>query len=567
LESVVTVGQKNQVEIFLTALERCVRSLSLYSYSSGQSTVDNVFENTINALDRCFAENDEVELTVKPFEIVFERKAVYSNKEKKTSLSFLLYESGIRLLILKRGLTRDELNRLVQIISTDFTKQENMDDDIYCLLLEQDSPHFRAVGADLLRERMEKDPGFREELKVFSMKASSKSAEIVSNPVRKLRSEDLRILEDFRLNPAQFSRPDADVQKLIHALTSDRGSARGERQTLERLLLMGFHFLINDKDGEQARVGRDLVGRITLMSLQAQLFDLFEAVIQKLVSLQKTHPDRVGDYQKILDGIYHVDHLHRFEDVLKGGGEEKLVKLLSIGPSSAVKVIISLLGHHPKLGGLLQEFIFRHTPMHLNWLLEAVAKNPQAPQWEALLGILSQRPSVVYQKLLQLMMDGCGPAVRLKIIRFLGDAGGEESLKVFAQILASDREDERGFVYELLSKIPHRSALTTLRAHLDSPRFATLSLQEREQAYASVVQMGGELSFPYFLELWNEPASGLFRKRVESERQGLILRAMISSRHPRAHEFASQIDSKNLDSSVKDLLEALIKQSSKRGNP
>ncbi len=562
MEPVAQVGKKNQVEIFLTALSKCVRAISLYSYGSGQQTLENVFENTVSVLERCLLDSDELELSIKPHEIVFERKSVYSNKDPKTSMSLALYDAGIRLLIFKRGFDREQLKSAISILATDFSKQEFMDDDLYCLFLEKNLAHMRVVGADLLQESMEADPGIKERLRTFVSKSTQKSGPVTSSSVRKLRAEDLKILEDFRLNTAQFSRPDSDVQKLIKTLNVGRDSVQSERQTLERLLFMGFHFLMNDRDGEQSKVGRDLVNRITLMSLQSGMFDLFEAVVTKLNSMQKSRPDKVGEYQKVLDGIYHVDNLSLYKGILSlESGEEKLLRLLTMGPQSSVKLVILMIGDHPMLARGLNEFILKNTPVYLNWILEMVSKNPQWTCWERLLAVLAQRPSPHYQKLLQLMLEGCGPAIRVKVLRFLAVIGGEEALKILGEILRSDVPEERSLVYELLPQVAHRSALTTLKSHLDSSGFAELPLEEQERAYATVLQMGGEHSFPYFLELWNMPSSGFFKKKAEIARRTLILKSLLSSHHAAASKFVSLIDRNGLDPSLESLIQKLIKSS------
>jgi hypothetical protein len=560
LDPVAQVGKKNQVEIFLTALSKCVRAISLYSYGSGQQTLESVFENTVSVLERCLLDSDELELSIKPNEIVFERKSVYSNKDPKTSMSLALYGAGIRLLVFKRGFDREQLKSAITILATDFSKQEFMDDDLYCLFLEKNLPHMRVVGADLLQESMESDPGIKERLREFVSKATQKTGPVTTSSVRKLRAEDLKILEDFRLNTSQFSRPDSDVQKLIQTLNLGRDTVQSERQTLERLLFMGFHFLMNDRDGEQSKVGRDLVNRITLMSLQSGMFDLFEAVVTKLNSMQKSRPDKVGEYQKVLDAIYHVDHLNLFKGVLSGeAGEERLVRLLTIGPQSSVKLVIMMVGDHPMLARSLNEFILKNTPLYLNWILEMVSKNPQWPCWERLLAVLAQRPSSHYQKLLQLMLEGCGPAIRVKVLRFLAAIGGDETLKIFADILKAQVAEERLLVYELLPQVGHRSALTILKSHLDSSGFAEFPSEEQERAYATVIQMGGEHAFPYFLELWNLPGSGFFRKKSEVARRSLILRSLLSSHHTAAFKFVSLIDRNGLDPSLETLIQKLIK--------
>jgi hypothetical protein len=71
--------------------------------------------------------------------------------------------------------------------------------------------------------------------------------------------------------------------------------------------------------------------------------------------------------------------------------------------------------------------------------------------------------------------------------------------------------------------------------------------------------MGGEHAFPYFLELWNLPGSGFFRKKSEVARRSLILRSLLSSHHTAAFKFVSLIDRNGLDPSLETLIQKLIK--------
>lgn len=521
-------GQRNTIEIFINALEKAFRSSRVYDYASGQATFDSILQNVLGALERCFLEGDILEIDVKPYEMLHEKKVVYQNKEKKTSLSFALYQDGIRLLVFRQGMEKSELRELIQLLSTDFSKSEMMDEDLYCIFTERALPHFQVIGADAIEEAVQKNPQLKSEMVAFSDRVKAKTMPVTVNQPRRLRSEDLRVLEEFRLNPAQFTRSDEEIQKVVEGITGAREGGQKERETVERLLLMGFHFLVHEKDDkEQLQVGRDLVTKTALVVLEANWFDLFEAVIRKVQQLQRDRMDRSGEYQKILDGVFHVDQLNLFSRLMAlPNMESQVVKILSTGPASSVRLMILLCGAFPTLTKHFHDPILKQISSHMSWILEEIQKNPQGEAWEQLVNVMATRPTLHFQKVLEVLLDKSGPTVRLKVLKQLAQIGGPEVLKIFQTLLRSEDPKDRMQVYDLLSSCPGKGSLKIIRDHLDSPEFQSCAVDEKEHAYATIAKMGGQLSLPYFEALWNAPGSGLFRKKSESERRLILIKAL-----------------------------------------
>ncbi|MBN8555494.1 MAG: HEAT repeat domain-containing protein [Deltaproteobacteria bacterium] len=521
------LGQKNAVEIFINALEKSSRSAKLYNYASGQDVIQNIYENTIGALERALLEADQLEMTVKPFEIFFDRKVVYTNKEKKTSLSFALYQDGIRMLVFKKGFTKEELLEVIQILATDFTKAELMDQDLYCLFMEKRFDHFEVVGADILVELEREDPELKEEMKSFMAKIASAKAIPKTSAQRRLRPDDMKVLDEFRLNPVQFTRSNEEVSKVIETITTLKDSPVKERETVERLLVMGFHFLLNDRDPEQRQVGRDLVIKVALNILEDSYFDLGEALLVRLYQLQKEKIDQAGEYQKILDSIFSPDQLEVFAKLFTHSDHHKaLLKILSQAPASSCRLSILLLGPHPWLQKNFAESVLKNLPGQMTWLNQEVQKNPANDCWEALINILASKPTQHFQKFLESLLQTATTNVRQKVLKQLAAIGTADSLKIFEKYFNSENPADRIQAYELISSSKNKNSLIMLKNHLESNKFKESAPDEREVGYISIIRIGGDVAFPWIEALWMQPGSGLFKKKGETERRMVLTKAM-----------------------------------------
>jgi len=465
--------------------------------------------------------------------MIFERKVVYSNKEKKTSLSFALYQDGIRMLAFKRGLDREELLRFISLLATDFSKAEMLDQDLYCLFLEMGFSHVDLTGSDILGDIEREDPKLKEQIESFVARVGQASFPPAPNNPRKLRSDDLKVLEEFRLNPAQFTRSDEEVARVIQGIAIGRETKGHEQETLERLLAMGFHFLLTEKDGEQLSVGRDLVVKVSHMILVSGSLPLFEAVLQKLYQMQKDRMDQAGEIQKIIDQIFHVDQLPIFNQLLKSPEHQKMVtKLLMLSNSGGVKLLIQLLGEHPWLHRVVGDFLLKHLSNHMVWLIQEAESKPEHPSWEYLINILASKPTHHFQKFLEVHLKSAAPTVRIKVLKQLAQIGTSEALHIFDRLLKSEKDEERMQVYDVLGAAQSKNALKFLKVRMDSKEFqSSATAEEREAMYRCLFTIGAEAAWPWCESMWMQPGEGLFKKKAETERRMLLLKAVVRS-HP-----------------------------------
>ena len=116
----------------LLALSRAGRSFLLYD---AHNEAIRGFLSEYREAHRRFAEEyGDLDLVVRPFELVFADEIVYLERDRERSLAFKMFRDGARRVILRESVTWDELLRLLEILSIRFTGVRQQEDDLVTLL-------------------------------------------------------------------------------------------------------------------------------------------------------------------------------------------------------------------------------------------------------------------------------------------------------------------------------------------------------------------------------------------------------------------------------------------------
>ena len=517
-------ARRNTVTIFLNALDAAARSSRIFNYEGGQHSYESVLENTMGAFSNAMQLMEEIPLTVKPFEMIFERKSAYENKDKKRSLSYALYGDGIRLLVFRKGLEKAEIKTIIQILSSDFSRPEMMDEDLYCLFAEHALSHLDISGTDIIQDLIQGEPEIQEEMQSFFNAVTQRHGPKRIDAKRQLREDDLKILQEFQLNTTQFSRSDEEISKVIQSIIAMRDAGSRDRDMLSRLLSMGLHFLQSCVDVEQIHIGRDLIMKMGIEILEQKYFDLFQELILEINRLQKESSTQISDYEKILNFLFGVDQMKVYSSVLEDQKNwSSLVAIFLQGPPSSI-----------------------------------VTRDPENDSWEQLVHLFSQNPTPLFQRFLSSLLTIDRPVVRLKILRLLVHIGTPQSLSVFRNLLKEGSLEVRKESYNLLSGGKTEAVLEVLLEHVQSsPIFEPLSQDEKIAAYSAILNVGGKSSLPWFGELWNKSESGILARHKKERERRLILVHVLARSYP---EFIQKMISKTPEEGLSQEIQAMAKR-------
>jgi len=135
------------VNAALLALSRTARCFTLYDANNKavREFLSDLRAKIVKALE---VAGGPVELEVRTFELVLRGEVVYLERERERSLAFRLFRDGVRALILRPGLSWDEILGLVEILSVRYTGVRQQEDDIVTLLSKVAFPHIGFVAIE-----------------------------------------------------------------------------------------------------------------------------------------------------------------------------------------------------------------------------------------------------------------------------------------------------------------------------------------------------------------------------------------------------------------------------------
>ncbi len=116
----------------LLALARAGRSFLLYD--PGNEAIRGFLEDYQDSWTRYSEAFGDLDLAVRPFELLRNDEVVYLERDRERSLSFKMFRDGVRTLSIGQHATWDELLRLLEILSIRFTGIRQQEDDLVTLL-------------------------------------------------------------------------------------------------------------------------------------------------------------------------------------------------------------------------------------------------------------------------------------------------------------------------------------------------------------------------------------------------------------------------------------------------
>lgn len=117
-------------------------------YGANNKALIKMMDEVVKAFDTLFRSTDEVQLKIGPDSFTFDDVAVFSDEKSEVSVPFLFFRDGIRRLEFAHGVTRQELETLIDAIGQAMGGRGSMDDDIVSYLWRHEMEHLRYVTVD-----------------------------------------------------------------------------------------------------------------------------------------------------------------------------------------------------------------------------------------------------------------------------------------------------------------------------------------------------------------------------------------------------------------------------------
>ncbi len=117
----------------LRALARASRSFLIYDTKN--DAIRDFLRGYRESMYAALEQYEEMDLEIRPFEMLRDGEVVYLERDRERSLAFKLFRDGVRSVIIEPEVVWEELLRLLEILSIRFTGIRQQEDDVVTLLL------------------------------------------------------------------------------------------------------------------------------------------------------------------------------------------------------------------------------------------------------------------------------------------------------------------------------------------------------------------------------------------------------------------------------------------------
>lgn len=130
----------------LRAIARTARSFLIYD--SRNEAIRGFLQDLQTTIFSALQQYGEMNLEIRPFELLRGPEIVYLERDRERSLAFRLFRDGVRRIVIDPEVEWDEILRLLEILSIRFTGIRQQEDDVVTLLLKSGFKHIRVFAVE-----------------------------------------------------------------------------------------------------------------------------------------------------------------------------------------------------------------------------------------------------------------------------------------------------------------------------------------------------------------------------------------------------------------------------------
>ena len=425
----------------LLSLTKASRSFTLYDpHNDAVKLLIGDYRDKSVALAR----NAPVEVDVLPFEMLYQNKVVYEERDRERSLAFRLFRDGVRKIRFESGIGWDDLVSLLEVMSVRCTGVRQQEEDLITLLR-------KARFENIIIESVEgyiPDEEMPENQALAPMVDETESFQPTPDWDQPLPGASGGTVQFQPIEPAA-------LEALVEEESPESVAAQAVRSVYE--LLQTANTLRD----------RELLLQLVPFVEEVQQYLIVERNLDELARLAVIYRDAFGDGRKlpvlaeqrsferimrmvteededIPPAIYHLlgtpagDVVSRALDMLvfgaKGARRKTLLEVVAHGASTDASIVVERIGTAPpdlmrELFGILGKFA---PDRRIDAAFDLLEHDDPTFQLE-LLGVICAAKGIRLAKGLQTLMGSPHEEVRIKSVQALGKLGGAKAIPMLAE--------------------------------------------------------------------------------------------------------------------------------------
>jgi hypothetical protein len=432
-------------------------------------------EEAFTKLKNFFVYKDKYVLNIKHNSILYDTEEIYHNTEKEDNLALFFFKDGLRELSFSKGLSQEELEIFLRILSVDFDR-DVIDDDIVTLLWEKDFQNIQYVVDETVLVDVDEEE--------YETKAQEEALEEATNEDDLLKAYMDGFKEVEQKSVSIMPITEDDLKSLASEIDKDSSSK------IEKLTTILFEVIHQSEGkGETEELFQYLKEAAKFSMKLGHLDEVVDLLKKALGIIDDEHsPDEVKKYMRMLVIFIGTDEIiKRLAGILDSSTEiddkvfKDFVKLLD---KNAITSFVKLLGE-------LKTIHARKTAIEALIFLgkkdiQALSKGLEDQRWFVVRNIIyilrkiGDKRAIEY---LQRTVRHKDIRVRKEVLRALGELGGREVILTLKECLDDEDMDIRIASAKAFGKIGSETAKRILLDKVSDKAFKERAFEEKKEFY------------------------------------------------------------------------------------
>jgi|WetSurMetagenome_2_1015567.scaffolds.fasta_scaffold00054_38 hypothetical protein len=504
-----------QEERLLTAtktIEALVRARkAAHLYPERNRIVENVVSEFYQEIQQLLAYQDKIVFEIKPDSILFEMEEILSSLPGETGLVSALYCDGIRKILFRTGLIRDEAFRFVVALAGD-SGRAAVGDDLVTAIWEQD---FRYISCSVYEPEIFDRPDIMKTLKQESSDYSDLSAEL-----KRIYSEAADMADETYQIPDTIELSDEELM----ALRSDTDTNQYDRTGKALAICLELFLLPGDKKYDKLEA---IMKRAVEYALDKRKLDvLMDFFIQVRSAYMVSSAD--SDFRRSLLNIFSFFSSERFLTRLGSMLDEGIRlerdtfnKLSILLADNSVPVLVKLLGYLDTISA--RKTIVNLLVMIGSRNMPALYEALHDEKWYVVRNIVITLRQIGDKKAREYLLDMLNHKdnrVRRESIKAVAELGGNEAADFIRRALEDTDESVRHFALGSMGKLEDEIAKQMLIGKVTEKRFRGLAYPEKREYYSALLRYDGDEVVQLLSGMLRKKS--FFRKAANDENRAAI---------------------------------------------
>ncbi|MFH1729205.1 MAG: HEAT repeat domain-containing protein [Pseudomonadota bacterium] len=563
-----------------------------------QNTVKFVEQTSATMIDYLRVFN-ELTVTIKPFEFLYNNEVIYTNQELETSLSYKFFKDGVRNISFANGISHNEVASFLDVLTTDFGSLEMADEDMITLMW---SKRFENVSYKIIESfhELSADEDIIDPNEFSSLLQDLQSKQSTNKDAKNKQgksSGDAKAAKKQRLTRVLQHYDLSDFQEIMNSEASDSfandllnldskdlrkidllGKVRNTK-LLQRFVQILLIFISEVKEGEEFNEAIELLTYLIgylidnkkytwVINVLFQLREISNIKVFKIVDQDKEKSKKDEEKQSetitlltsAVHGAITLKRIERIVDDINNGiiddDQDAYRLILLFSTSQAVRKFILSKVEFFKSKSLRGKIINQFSKFgdELIGDIEDLLKDEDisVPQQRELITLLSKIGSDDAIKMTSAYIDSNSDELKAIILDALSQSQNEYALSAYLKAINDTSDKIRLKALSYLNYYSDVRILTKINNYVNERRFHNLSVEEKRQCLMIIANNTTKIKDSYLYDILKVFSKFKNKKFIETQASAAMTLGMLGDK---THSPFLKRQAKNMFS-PKDLKEA-----------